>query len=590
MTKVTVTLLRSWSSSFFSIFIFGPFHGFLNRNERFGFVFRIAAQPAATSPNHNIFHSTTMSSTNNSDYLDELGLFNDGLISANDSDNDNSSVSVGVDDTADAGMEESGHDGDDPSSFAIPAMLPLSTTTDGGKQQMFLREEGIKDAPTPPSLTSAAAATPTAMAPSQRIAVLQSSKSNLQFRTDLSKSDRDSHPCGILHFKRVGHGVGRDAPEEHVFAWISHYHNPTHLDNTLLHMQRFGFFVATSSSEKKMINPNTNANTTVTFLPYSSRRSWIEKYPCAFPHVYCGENGSVSGYPYWSEGGGSDDMLRASSRGGRYYERMFQAINNHHFSNTSDDVGEAISSSAVGIASTISTAIAAEAHSTDVTVAETNLTASSASSTRGRKRKKIFPTAHLPNEERDELHMEIYKYFEWLAASLVASKKGVTTTTTTAATGSERFNDEDDDYDELGMRSRKKKERSARGCGDGISISSLNQMMKFMESTFKVIGHSQRTSQPVASLLSSSNTSSTTMMPLLEEALSEPLRRLAAIAKRNPENQRSRWKRNRRSSATVTSGGTGIDFEDMFERLLLFQQVCETVFIHVFMLTKHVIC
>ncbi len=514
--------------------------------------------------------SNSVTATNNSDYLDELGFFNDSLITANDSDNDDSSVSV------------DGAGADDPSSFAIPALLPLSTN-DGGKEQMFVRE-GIKDAPPPPSPTSAEAATPTATASSQRkVAVLQSYKSDLQFRTDLSKSDRDSHPCGILHFKRVGHGLGRNAPEEHVFAWISHYHNPTHLDNTLIHLQQFGFFVTSYPSEKKGIGPNTNAITTVTFLPYSSRRSWIEKYPCAFPHVYCGENGLVSGYPYWSEGGGSDDIiLRASGRGVRYDERLFQARNHHHLSNTSDDVGEAISSSAAGIASTISTALLAEAHSTDVAVTETNLTASSNSSTCGRKKKKIFPTAHLSNEERDELHMEIYKYFEWLHNSVVASKKGVTT----AAAGSERFNDEDEEYDELGMSSRKKKERSARGCGDGISISSLNQLMKFMESTFKVIGNSQRISQPVASLLSSSNTKSTTVMPLLEEVLSEPLRRLAAM--RNPENQpRSRWKR--RSSSTI-SGGTGIDFEDMFERLLQFQKVCEKVFYSCFIYHQTYCC
>lgn len=547
---------------------------------------------------------------NNNDNLGELGLFHDGLTTKDDS-----GGGVGVDDI----MDECGNDEcDDPSSFVIPTLSPpLPINNNNDEQQLLLQQlqqhqGGGQDqnvtllAPPTNSLThyypEAMSMTPAEKVSSQRKhVVFQSSKSNLQFRTDLSKSDRDSHPCGILHFTRIGHGGGSvgggfAAPEEHVFAWISHFHNPIHLENTLLHLQKFGFSIAYSSPslEKRTIDPSMHASTTVTFLPYSSRRSWIDKYPYAFPHVYCGGNGVVSGYPYWSEGGSNDNIIRAGSGSGvGYYERMFQPSMNHcHLTSTGDGVGVMAisSSSATGIAASTTTynATTREANST-----EKILTTPLTSSKRGRKKKKLFPTAHLPNEERDELHMEIYKYFEWLHNSLVAAST-LTTTMTMEAAGSERS----DDDDVLG----EKKDRSASlisigggrsstagGCGGGINISSLNQLIKCMEITFKAIGNSQRTSQRTASSLSSltdaATASLTITMPFLEEALGEPLRKLAFIAKRNPENQtRSRLKQSRRCSATSTSGvnSAGPDFEDMFERLLRFQQVCQQFCFQIF--------
>ncbi|KAL3759263.1 hypothetical protein ACHAWU_002064 [Discostella pseudostelligera] len=275
-----------------------------------------------------------------------------------------------------------------------------------------------------------------------------------------------------------------------------------------------------------------------------------------------------------------------------YYERLFQAMNQHSLINSSscstgdDGAVNSLSAAAAAaaggvVASTIpmaATAVA-ETNSSDHAAEESILLRTTSSSNRaGRKKKKIFPTAHLPNEERDELHMEIYKYFEWLHNSLVAASAS-------GAAGSARgSNDENEgDEDELsGRRRRQKKEQSASSAGGGVSgginISSLHQLMQCMESTFKVVGNSQISSES-ASSTDTLATTATTKMPFLEEALSEPLRKLAAISKRNSENQQqqqqqSRWKNSRRGSTTSASGvdNYGLDFEDMFARLLQFHQ------------------
>lgn len=82
-------------------------------------------------------------------------------------------------------------------------------------------------------------------------------RTTLMFRTDLSKGTRDSHPCGILHFARTSNYA-----EEHAFGWIANHDNPEHLEKALRYFEQFGF-----------------SRDDVSFIPYSTRRSWIEKYP-----------------------------------------------------------------------------------------------------------------------------------------------------------------------------------------------------------------------------------------------------------------------------------------------------------------------
>jgi hypothetical protein len=292
--------------------------------------------------------------------------------------------------------------------------------------------------------------------------ISRSFKTSLLLKSDLTKSGRDTHPCGIIHFTRSSSVGG----EEHAFAWITYQTNPDHVATTLGHMQKFGF------------DPNQ-----ATFIPYSSRRAWVEKYPMAFPHVHCSENGVVSGFPYWSEGGPTNNDIA----GGRM--SMMAAAS----------VG--------GVAPATSQ--------------------SSMTPARGRKKRKIVPTAHLPNDERDELHTQIYKYFQWLQNSLLGASGG-------------------------GINGDKK--HAALCSASGINAESLQNLINTMSSTFKTVRTAERRNLTVG-------------MPFLEEGLSESLANLAAQSKRDPvaRMQRNANKRSR-----------GLDFDEMYNRLVEFQQVCKS--------------
>jgi hypothetical protein len=177
-----------------------------------------------------------------------------------------------------------------------------------------------------PATTTATTATTTSKKRAAASVVARVYKSTLHFRTDLTKSARDVHPCGILHFARVagrsvGGGVGPSPPpppssssyhrhrtEEHAFVWITRYHDEVCLSNALLHMSKFGFDRPKDGDEDNNDgNVSGSGNgSSVVFVPYSNRRSWIIRYPLAFPHVYCGDGGVVTGFPFWSAGYGCD--------------------------------------------------------------------------------------------------------------------------------------------------------------------------------------------------------------------------------------------------------------------------------------------
>ena len=201
----------------------------------------------------------------------------------------------------------------------------------------------------------------------------------------------------------------------------------------------------------------------------------------AFPHVHCSDNGNVTGFPYWSGEHGYGSHAVAG--------RM-----------------AAISKSESAVA-----AVAIPTHT-------------SASTPRSRKKKKILANVHLPNEERDKLHVEMYKYLKWLHG--VLSSK--------AAEG------------ENTADSGVKKPKSG-GTVAGVKLAALNQLTGAMESAFKVVRNSKAV--PDAA------TDSTCALPFLEEALSEQLYDLVDTVKRDPgdpEAKPSRAKRN---------GGLVLNFE-----------------------------
>ncbi|KAL3811933.1 hypothetical protein ACHAXA_001580 [Cyclostephanos tholiformis] len=203
----------------------------------------------------------------------------------------------------------------------------------------------------------------------------------------------------------------------------------------------------------------------------------------------------------------------------------------------------------------------------------------------GRRKKKIFPTAHLTNDERDELHVEIFRYFKWLRDSLSSSLSSSSSSSSAhahttfdycgTALNSEGIDNSDaadvvviDPVGGGGGERMKRSLASVSGGGvgytaGGIKLSSLENLMEDMISTFKVV----RNDQANESLSSSSSSScSTNGMPFLEEALGEPLGRLAAIARRDHYDRRDQLRNNNRRR----SGG--LDFNDMFERLVRFHK------------------
>lgn len=186
----------------------------------------------------------------------------------------------------------------------------------------------------------------------------------------------------------------------------------------------------------------------------------------------------------------------------------------------------------------------------------------------GRKKKKIFATAHLPNEERDELHIEIYRYFQWLQKSLDGTSTGM-----------------DIDNGGNGGGGNDQFKRKAASGAAGINVAAMRNLMENMEQTFKVV---RTTAGPNGGAITTMEggiqnafgeiglpatvaatgggvvgTGGTgTALPFLEEVLGEPLGRLVEANKKDPVKQRARTKRSR-----------GLDFDDMFERLLGFQRV-----------------
>ncbi|KAL7536837.1 hypothetical protein ACHAWF_015139 [Thalassiosira exigua] len=309
----------------------------------------------------------------------------------------------------------------------------------------------------------------------------------VQFASDLPKTRRPGHPSGILHFPRIDPKSGS---EEHAFAWICRKDVSSHLRSVLSHMEGFGFDPAE-----------------VSFVPYSARGEWVRKYPLAFPHVHCDERGTVFGHPYFSPA--------AVERGSVYVEG---------------------SHAAGGLSSAIKLELLGGG---DVDLATENTPQKGKP---GRKRKKSLPHARLPNDDRDELHVEIYRYLTWLRGGVAEQ----------AVPGI--------DPDELaklaeGMEATFRAVRSARAAvrAEGEEAAEARKKRR------KLL---HRGGQDGA--VSEEANHVVVPVPFLEEALVVPLGRMADAAKRDPKRRASR----------KSSGGRGSpnDFDEMFARLVHFQR------------------
>eukprot|EP00804_Cyclotella_cryptica_P027031 CCRYP_013671-RA/>CCRYP_013671-RA protein AED:0.05 eAED:0.05 QI:161/0.66/0.5/1/1/1/4/672/562 len=193
----------------------------------------------------------------------------------------------------------------------------------------------------PPAETGEATPTASADNTSSLPALKTVTKSTIEYKSDLRKGSH-AHSSGILHATQHS----STAREEHCFAWLA---STSHHATAMNYLSQFGFNHAV-------------------FIPYSSKRRWMERYPTAVPHVHIDVRGKCTGFPYW------------------------------HAPHPDE-----------GAAAGVVTGRGAGPIETTTT------------KKRGRPKikKKLFASALLSHSERDILHIQIYKYFAWLRAQLI---------------------------------------------------------------------------------------------------------------------------------------------------------------------------
>jgi hypothetical protein len=202
--------------------------------------------------------------------------------------------------------------------------------------------------------------------------------------------------------------------EEHCFVWIS---NLFHLDKALNHLKKFGFYhdddgdakpSATSAAtagagvgEGTAPPITSSSNSSVTFIPYSSRSNWCYKYPSAFPNIHVDLEGNVSGYPYWSP-----EVVSLQGHGGGFGGgTSLQA--SIPFGGAATTIGGGLFGGGPSTGTTTAASVLVPpALPTILTVGHGNT-------------EKLFPNASLTNESRSQLHSQIYAYFTWLKNELM---------------------------------------------------------------------------------------------------------------------------------------------------------------------------
>lgn len=230
-------------------------------------------------------------------------------------------------------------------------------------------------------------------------------QSTFTFATDLPPASRNIHPSGVLHaFRTTPRGdapppppPGADAPssgqgalaprEEHAFAWIT---NSLHVELAMKHLETHGF----------------DRNDGIVFIPYSTKANWLDRYPHAAPALETNDAGKVVVYLNWRPYPNGLGQLGGTSDG----------------TAAGEDAGAAVQPMEL------------DAVATDVLDVDDDASSSLAPSTAGKRRRSssarggrlsniLQDPSCLPDPERDELHVEIYRYFSWLHGRLDAIER-----------------------------------------------------------------------------------------------------------------------------------------------------------------------
>ena len=143
--------------------------------------------------------------------------------------------------------------------------------------------------------------------------------SSFAFATDLPSSSRNIHPSGVLHARRTTPSAsGLPGREEHAFAWIA---DSIRVEEALNHLEKFGFRRDGNGDDDDGDDNDNGNDDGISFIPYSTKNNWLNRYPHAAPAIECDDDGKVLVYLNWrpypnglAELG--QDMGRCRGRGG----------------------------------------------------------------------------------------------------------------------------------------------------------------------------------------------------------------------------------------------------------------------------------
>jgi len=356
-------------------------------------------------------------------------------------------------------------------------------------------------------------------------------KSSFAFATDVPASSRSTHPSGVLHaFRSTPASSEPNAlskgREEHSFAWIS---NSLHIEAAIKHLEKFDF----------------DRSDGIVFIPYSTKRNWLDHYPHAAPALETTESGEIVVYLNWRP-----------------------------YPNGLSELGKG-----AGDASQQPTLNEATTASADTNIADdTNINdCVPAKKKRKHSRRKTLNIMQdkslLPDAERDELHVEIYNYMSWLheklsaierkneAAEAAAAAAEADSRTATLASEDEVVNNEDDNK-AAAARYVKRKKTSI----NGVNVPELKDVVEKFKSTFAIILNVKLEEEP--------QDGQSKGAPFIEETLSDALNQLVAARELagKPKRRSRKWQSKIISGGQNTSNRIFTDFDEMFQRLVQYKE------------------
>jgi len=322
-----------------------------------------------------------------------------------------------------------------------PQAAPVLECTRDGRMIVHRLSFGTQASSSQPAEDGTPSNEPEDTTEQKRRSVRMVTYSTFDFKGDIRPSLRAIHTSGILHAIRTKSTVldttidiqkPKCDREEHVFAWIA---DTKHVGMAASHFENFGF-----------IDDAVKSNS-LFFLPYSSKRNWVDRYPHARPALECTREGEVVVLSR------SDASLGAP---GAEDERMVMdasALTEETDNNNNDN------------------------------------NSSNQKRKRPRVRENMLKDAtYLPDAERDELHIEIYKYLKWLHDKLEKiEKKAAEAAAAKWAKREAEREEEEEDMEASNTPTRRRRRRPGSGRPKMVNIQELSCALEKLQSAFLVI-------------------------------------------------------------------------------------------------------